>query len=195
MAKEIKTNVIGIDEAGRGPLAGPVVACAVKIKSVDSVFGSFVLNIRDSKKNSPKKREYLYELLTNHPCIEWGIGIVSEKIIDQANILQATKFAMEKSLQKIELKNYRLIIDGNFGVNIDHEQKCIPKADENVVQCSMASIIAKVERDRIMQEYHKQYSVYGFDRHKGYGTKFHREMIEMHGACPIHRQTFKLMIK
>jgi ribonuclease HII len=193
MAKEIKKIVVGVDEAGRGPLAGPVVASAVKIKKMDSYLKENRLNIRDSKKVTSKRREELYEILTTHPDIEWGVGIVSEKIIDQINILQATKLAMQKAVESINLEGCILIIDGNFGINIDHEQKSVPKADENVLECSMASVIAKVTRDRIMNKYHKKYTCYHFDKHKGYGTKLHREMIMKHGPCDIHRQSFKLL--
>ncbi|MEA2092395.1 MAG: ribonuclease HII [Patescibacteria group bacterium] len=193
MAKEIKKIVVGIDEAGRGPLAGPVVASAVKIKKIDSYLKENRLNIRDSKKVTFKRREELYEILKNHPDIEWGVGVVSEKIIDQINILQATKLAMQKAVESIDLEGCILIIDGNFGININHEQKSLPKADENVLECSMASVIAKVTRDRIMNKYHEKYTCYQFNKHKGYGTKLHREMIIKHGSCPIHRQSFKLL--
>ncbi len=192
MAKKEKLIVIGIDEAGRGPLAGPVVASAVKIKNQKSKLKDNDLKIKDSKKVTAKRREELYEILTNHLDIEWGVGIVSEKIIDQINILEATKLAMQKAVESVNSENCTLIIDGNFGINTNHKQKHYPKADESTLECSMASIIAKVTRDRIMRKYHKQYSFYGFDKHKGYGTKLHFEMIKKHGHCSIHRKTFKL---
>lgn len=193
MAKDIKKIIVGVDEAGRGPLAGPVVASAVKIKKMDSYLKGNRLNIRDSKKVTSKRREELYEILTTHPEIEWGVGIVSEKIIDQINILQATKLAMQKAVEGVNLEGCVLIIDGNFGINTNHEQKAVPKADENVLECSMASVIAKVTRDRIMNKYHEKYTCYRFDKHKGYGTKLHREMILKHGPCDIHRQSFRLL--
>jgi ribonuclease HII len=194
MAKKEKITVIGIDEAGRGPLAGPVVASAVKIKNEDSRLKKNLLKVKDSKKITAKRREELYEILTNHPDVEWGVGVVSEKIIDQINILQATKLAMQEAVEKINRKNCFLIIDGSFGVNINCEQKSVPKADENVLECSMASVIAKVTRDRIMMKYHLKYPFYRFDKHKGYGTKLHLEMIKKHGHCPIHRKTFRGVI-
>ncbi len=194
MAKKEKITVIGIDEAGRGPLAGPVVASAVKIKNEDSRLKKNLLKVKDSKKITAKRREELYEILTNHPDVEWGVGVVSEKIIDQINILQATKLAMQEAVEKINRKNCFLIIDGNFGVNINCKQKSIPKADENVLECSMASVIAKVTRDRMMMKYHLKYPFYRFDKHKGYGTKLHLEMIKKHGHCPIHRKTFRGVI-
>jgi len=194
MAKKEKITVIGIDEAGRGPLAGPVVASAVKIKNEDSRLKKNLLKVKDSKKITAKRREELYEILTNHPDVEWGVGVVSEKIIDQINILQATKLAMQEAVEKINRKNCFLIIDGSFGVNINCEQKSIPKADENVLECSMASVIAKVTRDRMMMNYHLKYPFYRFDKHKGYGTKLHLEMIKKHGHCPIHRKTFRGVI-
>ncbi|MCF7845246.1 MAG: ribonuclease HII [Candidatus Pacebacteria bacterium] len=193
MAKSLEKIIVGVDEAGRGPLAGPVVASAVKIKKMDSYLKENRLNIRDSKKITLKRREELYEILTNHPEIEWGVGVVSEKIIDQINILQATKLAMQEAVEKISIEGCVLIIDGNFGVNINHEQRSLPKADESVLECSMASVIAKVTRDRIMNNYHKKYAFYHFDKHKGYGTKLHREMILKHGPCDIHRQSFRLL--
>jgi ribonuclease HII len=194
MAKKEKITVIGIDEAGRGPLAGPVVASAVKIKNEDSRLKKNLLKVKDSKKITAKRREELYEILTNHPDVEWGVGVVSEKIIDQINILQATKLAMQEAVEKINRKKCFLIIDGSFGVNINCEQKSVPKADENVLECSMASVIAKVTRDRIMMKYHLKYPFYRFDKHKGYGTKLHLEMIKKHGHCPIHRKTFRGVI-
>lgn len=160
---------------------------------MDSYLKGNRLNIRDSKKVTSKRREELYEILTTHPDIEWGVGIVSEKIIDQINILQATKLAMQKAVEGVNLEGCVLIIDGNFGINTNHEQKAVPKADENVLECSMASVIAKVTRDRMMNKYHEKYSCYRFDKHKGYGTKLHREMILKHGPCDIHRQSFRLL--
>jgi ribonuclease HII len=177
--------VVGLDEAGRGPLAGPVVAAAVCIKNN----GDFLKGINDSKKLSEKQRENFYKILINHKDIEWGIGIVSEKVIDKINILEATKLAMKKSIKN--LNPDFLILDGNFKLNINLPQKSIIKGDMKVISISSASIIAKVTRDKIMNKYNKKYPQYGFDKHKGYGTAHHIKMIKKNGACIIHRKTFR----
>lgn len=196
-------RVVGLDEAGRGPLAGPVVAAAVMIgarrkkKSAKLQFKakSLLKETKDSKKLSPKRRETLYKLLVKEPNIEWGIGRVSEKMIDKINILQATKLAMKKAVKSLEKKldekvNF-LILDGNFKIDLDIPQKSIKKGDSKVFSIAAASIIAKVTRDRIMKRYHKKYPEYGFDKHKGYATKLHRTMIKKHGPCKIHRMSFR----
>lgn len=184
--------VIGLDEAGRGPLAGPVVAAAVFAgKSLDY---KIFRDIRDSKELSEKKREYFYKILTKSKKIKWGIGIVSEKIIDRINILEATKLAMAKALRqargKIKINVDFLILDGNIKLNIDLRQKSIIKADKKVFSCCAAGIIAKVTRDKIMKKYHKKYPHYGFLNHKGYGTTHHFAMIREYGPCRIHRKSF-----
>lgn len=193
--------VVGLDEAGRGPLAGPVTAAAVMIKMSKSNLKSKILNlksnfkeIKDSKKLTAKKREEFYKILTNHSAIEWGIGKVSEKVIDKINILEATKLAMKRAIKNLEKKHRRasfLILDGNFKIDSPIPQKSIIKADEKVFSCACASILAKVYRDRIMRRYHKKYSQYGFAQHKGYPTKQHRKMLKKYGPCKIHRKTFK----
>ena len=181
-----KAKLIGLDEAGRGPLAGPVVAGAVRVKGKLNKIG-----IKDSKKISPKKREELYNYLIASDCIEWGVGIVSEKVIDKINILEATKLAMKKALEEIDTDNSYLIIDGNFKINVVYPQESVKKADESVLECSIASIIAKVKRDKIMEEYHRKYPLYEFDKNKGYGTKKHIYLVKKHGPCLIHRKTFR----
>lgn len=191
----------GLDEAGRGPLAGPVVAAVVAIRNPGFKFYvSSFKNIKDSKQLTPKRREKFFKILTNHPEIEWGIGRVSEKVIDKINILEATKLAMAKAIKNLKLKTYNLkhknlkldflILDGNFEINSILPQKSIIKGDEKVFSCAAASIIAKVTRDRIMLKYDKKYSKYGFAQHKGYPTKLHRKMLRKIGPCLIHRKTF-----
>jgi len=198
--------VIGIDEAGRGPLAGSVFAGAVAInlknlkKKDKNIFVLIKKEANDSKKLSAKKREKIYEAMMKCSGILWGRGRVSEKVIDKINILEATKVAMKRAVKNLEskieklekIKEY-LIIDGNIFLNVPLEQKSIIKADEKVLSCSLASIIAKVSRDRMMVNYHKKYSLYGFDRHKGYPTKFHRKMIKKNGILVIHRKSFSLL--
>ena len=186
--------VVGIDEAGRGPLAGPVVAGAVVL--LNKKLQNLSLGVKDSKKLTSKQREEIYNYFKKNITVQWGIGIVSEKVIDKINILEATKLAMIKSVKNLEKKLGKskeklvLIIDGNMKLNSEFEQKSIIKADQKVFSCALASIFAKVTRDKIMQKYHKKYPKYGFDKHKGYGTAYHFEMIKKHGACDIHRKSF-----
>jgi ribonuclease HII len=122
--------------------------------------------------------------------MEWGIGRVSEKAIDKINILEATKLAMIKAIKKLKRKPDFLILDGNFKIDLPIPQKSIVKADEKVFSCACAAILAKVWRDRIMQRYHKKFPYYGFDKHKGYPTKYHIKMLKKYGPCEIHRKTF-----
>ena len=177
--------VCGLDEAGRGPLAGPVVAAAAVILDFKKLK---IKNINDSKKVSKNQRENLYKILIDHPQIKWGIGIVSEKVIDKINILQATKLAMQKSVKNLDCDF--LLLDGNFKIDSNVPQKSIIKGDQKVISISIASIIAKVTRDKIMEKYDKQYPNYGFAKHKGYGTKMHFLNLEKSGPCKIHRKSF-----
>ncbi|MBI4359027.1 MAG: ribonuclease HII [Candidatus Nealsonbacteria bacterium] len=180
--------VAGLDEAGRGPLAGPVVAAAVMIKNqrvkIEDLPGA-----RDSKQLTQRQREKLYEAIVKHPDLRWGIGIVSEKVIDKINILEAAKLAMVKALKRMKVDC--LILDGNMKLALPLAQKPIVKGDQKVFSCAAASILAKVTRDRIMRRYHKKYSPYRFDLHKGYGTRLHLRMLRKHKPCPIHRRSFR----
>ena len=202
--KSGKKVVIGIDEAGRGSLGGPVVACAVMFKSKNKIKKEIAPKIKnpkflkDSKKLSPKRREEIFEILRRSPEVEWGIGRVSERVIDKINIFQATKLAMKRAVinLKSKIKNQKskidfLLIDGNFGIDLDIPQKSIIKGDEKIFLIKLASIIAKVTRDRAMLRYHKKYPQYRFDKHKGYGTKLHFQMLKKYGPCKIHRKTFR----
>ena len=181
-------------------LAGPVVAGAVvllNLKRKACLAGrqaksvkQKLKGVKDSKKLSAAKREKLYKIITGCNFIEWGIGIVSEKVIDKINILEATKLAMIKALKDLEKKSDFLILDGNFKIKSKTLQKSIIKADEKVFSCAAASIIAKVTRDKIMKNYHKKYPCYCFDKHKGYPTELHRKLLGKFGPCPIHRKTF-----
>ena len=182
-------RVVGLDEAGRGPLSGPVVAAAVLIQNTKYKIQN--TKIRDSKKLSVKKREDFYKILTRHTTIKWGIGIVSEKVIDKINILEATKLAMVKAIKKLKRKPDFLLLDGNFKIDTSILQKSVVKGDEKVFSCACASILAKVYRDRIMQRYNKKYPKYGFDLHKGYPTKSHLKMLKKCGPCKIHRKSFR----
>jgi ribonuclease HII len=190
--------VVGLDEAGRGPLAGPVTAAAVMVRQFK--ISNLKFKIKDSKKLNGLQREEIYKLIIKHPNIKWGVGIVSEKIIDKINILEATKIAMRKAIKDLsykshDRKNYNMIdfllIDGNFALNnVNVPQKFIIGADEKVFSCVAAGIIAKVTRDRIMQKLHKKYPQYGFSFHKGYGTKMHIKNLQNFGPCKIHRKSF-----
>ena len=180
-------RVVGLDEAGRGPLSGPVVAGAVSVR-FDFLIPKELKDVKDSKQLSFKKREELYKAIVKNPNLKWGIGKVSPRIIDKVNILQATKLAMEKAVKNI--KPDFLIIDGNFRINLNVSQKSIIKGDQKVFSIAAASIIAKVTRDRMMIKYDKKYPQYGFGKHKGYPTKLHRKMIKKHGSCRIHRKSF-----
>jgi ribonuclease HII len=172
-----------VDEAGRGPLAGPVVAGAVIIKD----FG-FKERIDDSKKLTASKREKAYrEILTKSVV---GIGIVDEKMIDEINIYQATKKAMQMAISNLKIPPDYVIVDGNMKIATKCPLKCIIGGDSKSLSIAAASIIAKVTRDKIMVEYDKVYPQYGFARHKGYGTKAHKEALIDQGPCPIHRFSF-----
>ena len=176
-------NVAGVDEVGRGPLAGPVVAAAViMLHDFD------VLGIDDSKKLSEKRREELYEIITEK-AVAWGIGMADHETIDEINILQAAKLAMKRALAELEDVDY-ITFDAMKIEDIDIPQESVIKGDSKILAIAAASIVAKVTRDRMMTEYAKQYPGYGFEKNKGYGTKAHYEGISEHGICPIHRRSF-----
>jgi ribonuclease HII len=187
-------NVAGLDEAGRGPLAGPVTASAVIFNSGFKIKDFKFLNgINDSKKLSQEKREELFKIITKNKDIKWGVGIVSEKIIDKINIKNASELAMEKAVKKLKLKPDFLIIDGNNIKNLklkSYNLKLIIGGDAKVFSCAAASILAKVARDRFMVKYHKKHPEYKFDVHKGYPTKLHIKLIKKYGLSKIHRKTF-----
>lgn len=178
------TLIAGIDEAGRGPLAGPVVAGAVILKK-----GEFIEGLNDSKKLSEKKREELYEEITDR-AIAFGVGIVDEKCIDSVNILNATKIAMKKALDNMDVVPQYVLIDAVTLDNVNIRHAAIVKGDEKSVSISAGSILAKVSRDRMMIKMDELYPEYGFKKHKGYGTKEHIEAIKKYGPSPIHRMTF-----
>lgn len=177
--------IAGIDEAGRGPLAGPVVV-GIAIMKPDS----FIEGVNDSKKISEKKRELLYEQITNE-AIDWSVGIVDQNEIDEINILNATKKALHMAITNLKIKPDRILVDA-----LEHMDTCgipytsIIKGDAKVYSISAASIIAKVTRDRKMKEYDEIYPEYGFAGHKGYGTAKHIQAIKAYGPCPLHRKTF-----
>ncbi len=178
------SSIAGIDEVGRGPLAGPVVACAVVIPN--DMHCKF---IKDSKLLTPSSRVKAYEYLTEH-ALSYGIGIVDEQTIDTINIRNATKRAMEQALSLLHYTVELVLIDGNMEIDTELPQKTIVDGDRLHPSISSASIIAKVYRDSIMERYALQYPEYGFAKHKGYGTKEHIKALLKYGPCPIHRKTF-----
>ena len=183
--------IAGVDEVGRGPLAGPVVAGAFMILPGFQMPTALRKRLRDSKKLSATKRLEFYKFFHSHPHVKWGIGIVSEKVIDKVNILQATRLAMKKAVSQLEHAQ-AIIVDGRMMIETPLFQKAIVKGDEKVFSCAVASIMAKVTRDKMMVRYHKKYPEYGFDKHKGYGTRSHFEQLRLHGPCDIHRKSFAL---
>lgn len=182
--KEYNKIIVGVDEAGRGPLAGPVVAAAVIINDY-----SGLEEINDSKKLTEKKREKLYKIIMKN-C-EVGVGIVREKEIDAINILNATFKAMREAISEIKIDFDITLVDGDKKIReYDKTQEAIIKGDGKSVAIAAASVIAKVTRDRIMVEFADKYPDYGFEKHKGYGTKMHREKLLEIGPCEIHRKSF-----
>jgi len=177
--------IAGIDEAGRGCLAGPVVAaCVILPKNYN------LPNLTDSKKLSPKKRAIL-EKQIKEIAISWGIGLSNPKEIDEVNILNATLLAMKRAYSKLSVKPTVVYVDGTFPPDIESKVICVKKGDLKIPQVSAASILAKTFRDRVMRKVDRLYPYYGFAKHKGYATKLHLEKIREFGPCKIHRRTFK----
>ncbi|MGN0447336.1 MAG: ribonuclease HII [Acutalibacteraceae bacterium] len=176
--------VCGIDEAGRGPLCGPVCAAAV-ILPVDCE----IEGINDSKKLSEKKREALYDVITEK-ALSYSTFMVGPDVIDEINILQATFLAMRTCVENLDIKPDIALIDGNGKPGLNITERTIVKGDAKSISIAAASILAKVTRDRYMLEIDKKYPEYQFSKHKGYGTKLHYEMIEKYGICPEHRRSF-----
>ena len=177
--------IAGVDEAGRGPLAGPVVAAAVIIPK-----GICLDGIQDSKKMTAKAREKAFSVIHSQ-CQSVGLGVVSHKYIDEFDILKASLEAMRRAVLSLNKPVEYLLVDGIHPVPLPIPQRCIIKGDQLSRSISAASVFAKVYRDRIMYSYHNIYPEYGFDRNKGYGTRRHFEAIKQYGASPIHRLSFK----
>ena len=177
--------IAGIDEAGRGPLAGPVVVSSVILPA-----DSMIEGVNDSKKVSENKREKLYDIITNE-AISYGVGIIYPEEIDEINILQATKKGLTMAIKQMEIKPNIIMVDALTKIDtLGIPYKSIIKGDAKCYSISAASIIAKVTRDRIMREWDKVYPQYGFASHKGYGTAKHIAAIKEYGLCPIHRRSF-----
>ena len=195
-------EIIGIDEAGRGPLCGPVVAGAVCFREPEDELSKLPewKFVRDSKKLSEKQREKMFDFVMKHCFV--GVGIMHADTIDRVNILEATFLAMKAAIadlqrtmnreQKVKDENLRIFVDGNQLIpNVPFEQHAIVDGDALMKVIAAASIIAKVTRDRMMLRYDREYPAYGFSKHKGYGTKAHMDALRKFGPCPIHRLSFK----
>lgn len=174
----------GVDEAGRGPLAGPVCAAAVILPDDAELPG-----LNDSKKLTDKKRRELYDIITEQ-ALSWSVALVDEKTIDEINILQATFLAMEQAVAGLTVEPDLVLVDGNREPPLPMKTQCVVGGDGKSASIAAASILAKVTRDRLMEELDGQYPQYGFAVHKGYGTKRHYEALRTYGPCPIHRQSF-----
>ena len=183
-AREGFACVCGVDEAGRGPLAGPVCAAAV-ILPPDAVIDG----LNDSKKLTDKKRRALYDVITGQ-AVSYGIAFADEREIDEINILQATFLAMRRAFEQLSVQPDVALIDGNRAPGLSCCERTIVHGDALSASIAAASILAKVTRDRLMEDYDAQYPQYGFAVHKGYGTQRHYAALREFGACPIHRQTF-----
>lgn len=177
-------RLAGVDEAGRGALAGPVVAAAVILRD-----GRPISGVTDSKRLSHKRRESLYRRIRAE-ALAVGVGVVEVHTIEVRNILQATLLAMERAVANLRLPPHGILVDGLAVPHVNVPVFAIPRGDLECPSIGAASIVAKVTRDRIMATYHQRYPTYGFDRHKGYGTALHLRFIAEHGVSPIHRKTF-----
>ncbi len=191
--RELNCSVVGTDEAGRGPLAGPVIAAAVQLNLFRPIEG-----VMDSKKLSAEKRERLYGLITSQ-AVSWAVGHATPEEIDRMNILQASLCAMKRAIDALDNSWNMILVDGNKTIPAlsTVNQRAIVRGDSKSASIAAASIIAKVTRDRLMMQYHKEYPEYGFNSHKGYPTEKHRKHVVHYGLCPIHRKTFceKLLIQ
>ena len=181
--------VAGIDEVGRGCLAGPVVAAAVILPLTDENLVSHLVGVKDSKQTTLQAREHLYEVILRH-ALAVAIGMGSVALIDERNILQATKYAMKDAITQLSIAPQALLLDAVRLTDIALPQRSIIKGDSLCLSIAAASIIAKVTRDRLMLQLHEQYPHYGFDHHKGYGTPAHLAALQQHGVSPLHRTTF-----
>jgi len=180
----------GVDEVGRGPLAGPVVTAAVILSPDDPYLGQY----RDSKKVAEKKRLKLYHHIRQH-AVAYSVTLATLEEIDQLNILHATMLSMRRSVQALSVTPSKVLVDGNRVPDLSIPAEAIIGGDDSVQEIAAASIIAKVVRDRMMAMYDVQFPGYQFAKHKGYGTKVHMEALRAHGPCPIHRKSFAPIAK
>ena len=176
--------VCGVDEAGRGPLAGPVCAAAVILPA-----GIVIDGLNDSTKLTEKKREALFDVITEN-AISWSVSLVDETVIDEINILQATYRAMQQAVEGLPRPADFVYVDGNRSEGLTLPHECVVSGDARIPSIAAASIIAKVTRDRLMRDFAVRYPAYGFEKHKGYGSRAHYAALLERGPCPIHRRTF-----
>src|SRR3989344_1549334 len=196
MLRNVSKYVIGIDEGGRGPLAGPGAGGGVKItvkrKTKSEKLWEIFSGIKDSKQLTEKQREEWFSFLTSHPQLRCAVAFVWPRMIDRINIRNATLIGAQKVYDKLSTDGAcPALLDGGLFLSDGIEQETIIKGDEKIPLIAAASIIAKVRRDRLMRRLHRKYPQYRFDLHKGYGTKLHRMLIAHHGASPVHRMSFK----
>ncbi len=177
-------NICGIDEAGRGPLAGPVCAAAVILPP-----GKIIEGVNDSKKLSERKREALFEVIKAE-AVSYSVAYADVEEIESLNILNATMLAMKRAAEGLSVRADYAMIDGNRLPELSIDCECIVKGDAKSMSIACASILAKVSRDRLLYRYAEEYPMYGFDKHKGYGTKAHVEALKEFGPCPYHRMSF-----
>ena len=185
-------HVAGVDEAGRGPLAGPVVAAAAIFapEMIKTGLPAELEGLNDSKQLSPAARTRYFALLTNHPGVRYAVAQVEAATIDQVNILQATHQAMNEALARLTPAPEHILVDGLLVPSLTFPQTPLVKGDARSYSIAAASVVAKVTRDALMREYDRLYPAYGFARHKGYGTAAHLAALAQHGPCPIHRRSF-----
>lgn len=186
-------RIAGVDEAGRGPLAGPVVAAAAvfDVNFARSEAGGILDGLNDSKQLTASRRDHFFDILVSSSVVEYAVGIASPEEIDQINILQATYRAMERAVSGLETLPDHVLVDGMPVKGLPCDSTSIVKGDSLSLSIAGASIVAKVTRDRMMQDLHRQYPVYGFDSHKGYGSKRHIHALFEHGPSPVHRLSFR----
>lgn len=181
----MKELVAGVDEVGRGCLAGPVIAAAV-------ILNNSINNLNDSKKISKDKREHLSTIIMQNSF--FAFGHASHQEIDEINIHNASLLAMKRAILNLNIKPNKVLVDGLYLPDVEYKKEAIVGGDAIISEISAASIIAKVYRDNLMLDFDKKYPIYKFNKHKGYPTKFHKEMLKIHGSCPIHRHSFKGVI-
>lgn len=181
----MKELIAGVDEVGRGCLAGPVIAAAV-------ILNNSISNLNDSKKISKDKREHLSTIIMQNSF--FAFGHASHQEIDEINIHNASLLAMKRAILNLNIKPNKVLVDGLYLPDVEYKKEAIVGGDAIISEISAASIIAKVYRDNLMLDFDKKYPIYKFNKHKGYPTKFHKEMLKIHGSCPIHRHSFKGVI-
>jgi len=178
----LKELIAGVDEVGRGCLAGPVIAAAV-------ILNNSISNLNDSKKISKDKRKHLSTIIMQNSF--FAFGHASHQEIDEINIHNASLLAMKRAILNLNIKPNKVLVDGLYLPDVEYKKEAIVGGDAIISEISAASIIAKVYRDNLMLDFDKKYPIYKFNKHKGYPTKFHKEMLKIHGSCPIHRHSFK----